>query len=217
MSKWKSAFQNLHPSGSRSEGLNRRVGRHAFNDHDITLDIQRKIEDGMYLDNDESKKFICRTKLDSIWSEVNLQTIPEFANFHESERLKAKQDFILVLSILICMGWHELQRFRPVFMRAGLDDNHLFFDDGQLRQRLGRATSTFLTFQYHFKPEIIRRRPVAFKQFVDTRVRLPFMKEPVKLGSGGYGTVSLRVIAPRCFRDEVTGTGENSEVMPIGA
>lgn len=215
MNKWKSAIQNLSLSGSRSGGPDRRSARRANDDDDIILDIQRKIEDGMYLGNDSSKKFICRTRLDSIWSEVNLQAIPGFEKYPEPERLKAKQDYVLVLSILIYMGWSDLHRFRPVFMRARLDDKHLFFDDGQLRQWLGRATNTFLTCQYHFKPAIISRKPVAFKQFIDTRDRLPFTKEPVTLGSGGYGTVSLRVIAPRCFKDEVTGIGENSEVLSL--
>ena len=185
--------------------------RQANDDHDITLDIQREIAESMYFNENGAKTFICRSRIEQIWSRHSIRDIPGFGNFTIDERNDVRSSFMLVLSIVIYMGWSELQRFRAVFMRTGLDDSGLFFTEDQLINGLGRVTRTFLATQYQFKPAIIQRKREAFKQIIESSWRLPFTQEEF-LGQGGFGSVTRRTVAPRCFSDEVTGTRENSEV-----
>ena len=153
-------------------------------------------------------KFICKDDLDQVWADRPLRTI--FPNFSQDECDSTRQSYICVLSILIYADWADLKsRFRPLFLREdGRDDTHLPFKDLDF---LGKFAPTFSSHQQAFKPVIIEERNERYIQTIPPERRLPFIGEPEPLGKGGYGSVTKRLIAPRCLWNK-RDNKENKEV-----
>ena len=116
--------------------------------------------------------------------------------------------YLRVLSILIFIAWPDLRLFRPRFMHDELDDSKLFLDDKQV-ETIGSSALIFQSQQYIFKPEMIVQRHEDIIQKVDANCRLPFTDAPEYLGHGGFGAVTKRTTAPRCFV-EISPSGEKS-------
>ena len=137
--------------------------------------------------------FICKNDLDQIWADHSLSGI--FPSFSSDERQNIRNNFIRVLSMLIHVGWTDLSRFRPLFLREpGRDDSHLPFEDLNFLGKFGPAVSFN---QHAFKPVVIEEHNERYIQGISPKLRLPFIEEPEFLGKGGYGSVTKRVIAPR--------------------
>lgn len=140
--------------------------------------------------------FICKHDLDQIWADHPLRDI--FPTFTPEERETIRKRYIRVLSILIYVGWTDLKtRFRPVFLRyVGRGDLHLPFTDLAFLRTFGQV---FSSYQYAFTPVVIEEHRKRCIQFVLPEHRLPFIEEPEYVRSGSYGSVTKRVIAPRCL------------------
>lgn len=143
---------------------------------------------------DTAHMFICKHDLDQVWADHPLPHI--FPRFTPEECESVRKDYICVLSILIYVGWTDWSRFRPLFLREGRNDAHLPFADVKF---LGTSEQVFHSHQYAFKPAIIEERDERYIQDISTKDRLPFIDEPEFMDNGGYGSVTKRVIAPRCL------------------
>lgn len=143
---------------------------------------------------DTAHMFICKHDLDQVWADHPLPHI--FPTFTPEECESVRKDYICVLSILIYVGWTDWSRFRPLFLREGRNDAHLPFADVKF---LGTSEQVFHSHQYAFKPAIIEERDERYIQDISTKDRLPFIDEPEFMDNGGYGSVTKRVIAPRCL------------------
>lgn len=152
--------------------------------------------------------FICKHDLDQVWADHPLRTI--FPSFSQDECDSTRQRYICVLSILVYAKWADLKsRFRPLFLREdGRDDTHLPFKNLDF---LGEFAPAFSSYQQAFKPAIIEERNERYIQSIPPECRLPFIGEPEPLGKGGYGSVTKRVIAPRCLWNK-RDNKENKEV-----
>ena len=170
----------------------------------LNQQIQQGIEDIMYHRHDESKKFTTRQKLEKIWSVHSIQDVPGLERLNALEAQTTRERFLVILSILIYMGWSELQRFRAVFIRTGLDDNHLLFDEQELVLGLGRAAKKFVKYQYYFKP-VILRPTLGDLEILPSAQRLPIVENlNYELPAGA--TVSKIVVAPGCVQTESSGS-----------
>lgn len=141
--------------------------------------------------------FISKQDLDQVWADHSLKDC--FPKFKPEERRLVKTDYLRVLSILIHAEWIDLRLlFRPLFLRVPEhNDKNLPFEDLSF---LGKFGSTeFSSRQHAFKPIIIQEHNKNYIQGVSPECRLPFIEEPEHMGRGGYGSVTKRVIAPRCL------------------
>ena len=171
------------------------------------LDIQNAIRRSMYLQKDMAHMFICKHDLRLLWADCPLQSI--FPSFSPGERQSIRQDYICVLSILIYIAWSDWNRFRPLFLKQpGRKDADLPFQDLDF---LGTSEQMFSSYQYAFTPVVIEEHNQKHIQEIQTEYRLPFINDPEDMRMGGYGSVTKRVIAPRCLRNK-EDTKENSEV-----
>ena len=152
--------------------------------------------------------FICKHDLDLVWADHPLCNI--FPNFNPSEWDMIRKRYIRVLSILIIIDWTDLtRRFRPVFLRDPKhDDQHLPFNDLKF---LGPSRQIFASYQHAFTPIVIEERKEKHIQDIPAECRLPFINEPEDVRLGGYGSVTKRIIAPRCLKNMKDKT-DNSEV-----
>ena len=152
--------------------------------------------------------FICKHDLDLVWADHPLCNI--FPNFDPREWETIRKRYIRVLSILILVDWTDLRsRFRPVFLRdLGHDDEHLPFTDLSF---LGTSRQVFAFYQHAFTPIVIEERKEKHIQDIPAEYRLPFINEPEDVRLGGYGSVTKRIIAPRCLKNREDNT-DNPEV-----
>lgn len=158
------------------------------------LDVQEAIQRKMHW-RKTHREFICKYDLDQIWADYSLTQI--FPNFTPQERESIRKDYMRVLSILIYIDWNGLSRFRPLFLREnGRDDAHLPFTDLAF---LAGSKDLFSFHQHAFKPVVIEEHNERHIQEISEEHRLPFTEEPELVGNGGYGSVTKRVIAPRCL------------------
>ncbi len=98
-----------------------------------------------------------------------------------------------------------MSRFRPLFLREpGRDDANLPFKDLGF---LGTSGQVFSSYQHAFKPVVIEEHNERHIQEIPTENRLPFIDEPEFMGIGGYGSITKRVIAPRCLSNK----GDNKD------
>ena len=174
---------------------------------DPLLDIQNAISRKMRRPQ-TPHAFICKHDLDQVWADYPLRNL--FPNFGPEECEAIRKSYICVLSILVYVDWTDLKsRFRPVFLReAGRDDEHLPFTDLAF---LGTSRQIFASYQHAFTPVVIQEHREKYIQDIPTEHRLPFIDEPEDVGLGGYGSVTKRIIAPRCLRNQEDNT-ENPEV-----
>ena len=175
------------------------------NDH--ILDVQTAINRRMHRQQ-TNDQFICKHDLLLIWADHPLQNI--FPNFETREYESIRDHYICVLSTLVLIDWTDISsRFRPVFLReAGRDDEHLPFTDLAF---LGASGPIFSVYQYAVKPIIIEEHSQKHIQDVRSEFRLPFINEPEDVRLGGYGSVTKRIVAPRCLRNKEDNT-DNPEV-----
>lgn len=172
-----------------------KAGKKKATDH--LLDVHQAIARRMHRQN-TAHMFISKHDLDQVWTDHPLRQI--FPFFTTEEHESVRRDYICVLSILIYVGWTDLSRFRPLFLReTGRDDSHLPFTDVTF---LGMSGQVFSSNQFAFKPVVIEERNERFIQDIPPEHRLPFLDEPKSMGNGGYGSVTKRVIAPRCLRNK---------------
>ena len=152
--------------------------------------------------------FICKDDLDLIWADHPLYNL--FPNFNLSEWKMIRKRYIRVLSTLIIIDWTDLRtRFRPVFLRdPAHDDEHLPFKDLKF---LGASGQIFADYQHAFTPIVIEERKEKHIQEIPAGYRLPFINEPEDVRLGGYGSVTKRIIAPRCLKNKEDNT-DNPEV-----
>ena len=143
--------------------------------------------------------FICKHDLDLVWSDHPLRSL--FPNYEQREWDSIRESYICVLSILILINWPDLKsNFRPTFLReAERDDEHLPFTDLAF---LGASGQVFSFFQYAFKPIIIEEHSQKYIQVIPSEYRLPFINEPEGVRLGGYGSVTKKVVAPRCLKNK---------------
>lgn len=141
--------------------------------------------------------FISKHDLDQVWADHSLKDCLPKSN--PDERRRIMRDFLRVLSILIHAEWIDLRlRFRPLFLREkGRADAHLPFEDLSFLGNFG--PTEFFSRQHAFNPVIIQEHNKKYIQGVLPECRLPFIEEPEHMGRGGYGSVTKRVIAPRCL------------------
>lgn len=178
--------------------------------------MRRKLRNMMYYDNsgqEEHLRFICPERLiNTFWNEHRIDRISAFQKYDEEVFTKIKARFMRVLSIVIFTEWNDLIRFNPVFVQEGLDDNSLFFNEHQLKEMV-TGIDNFIAQQYLFKPEIIKDTKQAHIQFILPTRRLPFIEESELLGSGAFGAVSKKIIAPHCLEsiheDNVPSSNRN--------
>ena len=171
-------------------------GKKKAND-DPLLKIQDAIRRKMHRKH-AADMFVCKDDLDLIWPDYSLHQL--FPSYKPEERETIRKDYLCVLSILIYVGWTDLTLFRPLFLREnGRDDASLPFTDIVDLAFLGTLRQVFSFHQHAFKPVVIEEHNARFIQKISTEHRLPFICEPELLGSGGYGSVTKRVIAPRCL------------------
>ena len=176
----------------------------------IVSSIQKAINSRMHRQKEPDRKFICRHDLDQVWkSSPPIEKI--FPNFDAKECESVRTEYICVLSILIYIDWSDWSLFRPNILRPGHKDLDLPFNDLNF---LGTSGQVFSDHQYSFTPVVIEKHRKAHIQFIKPEVYLPFIEEPDFLGKGGYGSVTRRVIAPRCLVDK-EGKSENSEVCAM--
>lgn len=174
---------------------------------DPLLDVYNAIKQGMHRQR-TPQVFICKHDLEQVWADHPLSQI--FPNYEPEEWGTIRRDYICVLSILVYIGWTDMSRFRPLFLReVGRDDAHLPFTKMDF---LGTSEHMFSLHQHAFKPIIIEERNERHIQNIPTERRLPFTDEPESMGSGGYGSVTKRVIASRCLKNEEDNR-DNPEVF----
>ena len=184
----------------KAEDAQENPGQQGSSGHDIELKIQAALIEAMYLKDSEPEKFICKPRLGRVWLDNPVKRIPAFQNYSDCELQTVEREFLCVLSTLIFIGW-DLLRFRPVFLRTGLDDSKLPFSMQQLEElRLQRHS--FFASQSIFIPAVIEQSDKAWKQTIDTNRRLPFTEKPESLGQGGYGEVTKRIIAAGCLEEK---------------
>ena len=188
-------------------------GRPAKSDNDPIRKIQRSLRRSMYRGESQSEMFITEAGLLQVWSEHTIGSISAFDNFDEETKNVVRLRYLRVLSILVFIAWPDLQLFRPQFMHSDLDDSKLFLDEKQV-ELMGSSAENFLDRQYIFKPEMIVQKHEDFIQKVDANCRLPFIDAPEHLGQGGFGAVTKRTIAPRCFV-EIGPSGEKSQNLEV--
>lgn len=164
---------------------------------DPLLDVYNAIERRMHRKR-TPHVFICRHDLEQVWADHPLSQI--FPTYDPEELESIRRNYICVLSTLVYIGWTDMSRFRPIFLReAGRDDAHLPFTNMEF---LRTSEHMFSLYQHAFKPTIIEEHNERYIQNIPTEYRLPFMHEPESVGNGSYGSVTKRVIAPRCLRNE---------------
>ena len=176
--------------------------------NDPLLDVQNAINRKMYHGDQTNDMFICKHDLDLVWADHPLRDI--FPNFEPKEWASIRESYICVLSTLVLIDWTDIRsRFRPVFLREhGRDDEHLPFTNLDF---LGTSGRVFSIFQHAFKPVIIEEYSYRHVQEVPSEYRLPFINEPEDVRLGGYGSVTKRIIAPRCLKNKENNQ-DNSEV-----
>ena len=165
---------------------------------DIEVSVQEALKKSMYNADDPARRFMGPQELMQFWEEFPIEKIPAFHNYSSSEIQTIEKEFLRVLSIAVFIGF-DLKRFRPVFLRGGLDDASLFYHAEQLSE-LGAAANAFVDDQYMFKPEIIEQRTFNHPQRVPSKHRLPFIEKSDLMGSGGFGHFTRRKVAPGCFQ-----------------
>ena len=165
---------------------------------DPLLDIQDAINRKMHRQH-TPHTFICKHDLIQVWADHPLREI--FPKFDSKDLESIRDSYLCILSILILIDWTELRsRFRPVFLREpGRDDEHLPFTDLAF---LGTSRQIFSDYQFAFTPVIIEEHTERFVQEIPTEYRLPFTNEPKDVRLGGYGSVTKRIIAPRCLKNK---------------
>lgn len=179
-------------------------------------EMRKSLREIMYNTSGQQQhlRFICTQRLlYEFWNKHRVEKIAAFQNYDKEVFNKIRNGFLRVLSIVIFIEWNDLFRFEPVFVKEGLDDNSLFFDEGQLED-MESGIDNFIAQQYLFKPEIIKHTQYSYIQHIDAVRRLPFIGEPELLGKGGYGCVSKKQIAPHCLEiiSEENVTNRNSDV-----
>ena len=182
--------------------------------NDPLMSIQDAILENMHRKK-TSDMFICKHDLDLVWADHPLRNI--FPNFDMREWETIRKRYIRVLSILIVIDWTDLRsRFRPVFLRdPGHDDEHLPFTDLSF---LGTSRQVFDSYQHAFTPIVIEEREEKYIQDIPAEYRLPFINEPEDVRLGGYGSVTKRIIAPRCLKnkEDITDSPEvGDRSLPI--
>lgn len=172
------------------------------------LQIQQAIKGKMHRQN-TAQMFICRDDLKQVWAPHALSHM--FPNLVSEDWNSIREEYICVLSILIYIGWTDWSRFRPLFLReSGRDDSCLPFADLAF---LETSELVFSSHQHSFTPVVIEEHNQPHIQVIKPEYRLPFMDEPESLGTGGYGSVTKRVIAPRCLWNSEDNK-DNPKVCP---
>ena len=191
------------------------VSHHNSFGNEVLIAIQNALLDAMHLKDYGSEKFICGERLKKVWRSHPVKSVPAFENYDDYELEQVEERFLRVLSILVLIGW-DLRRFRPVFLRGDdLDDCELPFTKGKLHE-LRLQEQNFLERQWMFTPAVIQNTTEASKQSIDTNRRLPFIEKPVDLGTGGFGTVTKRLIAVDCYEETTPdGISRNREVRQL--
>lgn len=182
--------------------------------------MRGKLRSMMYYDGsggEEHLRFICPQKLHIFWTEHRIENISAFQKYDKEVFSEIKDRFLRVLSIVIFTEWNDLIRFNPVFVKEGLDDDSLFFDERQL-QGMVTGIDNFTAQQYLFKPEIIKHTKQAHIQVIPPIRRLPFIEGSESLGSGAFGLVSKKRIAPHCLESisEDNVSIRNPDVSSVG-
>ena len=174
---------------------------------DHLLDVQNAIKRRMHRQQ-TNDMFICKHDLDLIWADHPLPNI--FPKFETKECESIRDRYICVLSTLVFIDWTDIKsRFRPVFLREPeRDDEHLPFTDLTF---LGASGHIFSLFQHAFKPIVIEKHNQRHIQDIRSEYRLPFINEPEDVRLGGYGSVTKRIVAPRCLKNKEDNT-DNPEV-----
>ena len=175
--------------------------------NDPLMDVQEAILGKMHRQQ-TPHMFICKPDLDSVWTDHPLRNI--FPKFDPREWDTIRKRYVRVLSILVLIDWTDLRsRFRPVFLRdPAHDDEHLPFTDLEF---LGTSRQVFASYQHAFTPTVIEERKEKHIQVIPAECRLPFVNEPEDVRLGGYGSVTKRIIAPRCLKNKEDNT-DNPEV-----
>lgn len=173
---------------------------------DPLLDVYNAIKRKMHRQR-TAHVFICKYDLEQVWADRPLSQI--FPSYKSEDWEDIRGNYICVLSILVYIGWTDMSRFRPLFLReVGRDDANLPFTDLTF---LGTSGHMFSLHQHEFKPVIIEERNERYIQNIPTEHRLPFIHDPEFMGNGSYGSVTKRVIATRCLRNEENNK-DNPEV-----
>ena len=171
---------------------------------DPLLDVHHAIVRKMHRQR-TAHVFICKYDLEQVWADRPLSQI--FPSYDSEDWEDIRENYMCVLSILVYIGWTDMSRFRPLFLREpGHDDANLPFTDLTF---LGTSGHMFSLHQHEFKPVVIEERNERYIQNIPTERRLPFIHEPKIMGNGSYGSVTKRIIATRCLRNE-----ENNKVNP---
>ena len=175
------------------------------------LNIQRAIQKSMHRQENSARMFICKHDLEQIWKgSPSIKNI--FPNFNTDECEYVIKECICILSTLVFIGWSDWSLFRPDIIRAKLKDTDLPFKDTSfLKSFLKTSEPAFSYYQHSFTPVVIEKWRETHIQPIPPELYLPFIEAPDLMGKGGYGSVTRRVIAPRCLEDK-EGKSYNSEV-----
>ena len=185
------------------------------NNMSITDSIQAAIEKNMYPSNSTTDKFICESRLrDEVWSKFPLHNIPTFEHWDPAGLEIVKDDYLVVLSILIYIGWN-VGRFRPVIYKKGINDRSLPFHEGQLYELEG-LQQRFIEVQYMFQPHPIKWYHASYVNNIGKDFCLPFTKEPELQGVGSSGEVTKRTIAAGYFL-EIRDDGEIAKNLKVSS
>ena len=164
----------------------------------VTNLIQTEIAKKMCPSNSVTKRFICESRLrEEVWHNIPLYKIPVFEHWDSAGLEIVKEDYLIVLSILIYIGW-KLDRFRPVIYKKGINDKGLPFKEGQLSE-LDGVQQPFIDVQFMFIPQYIRWYHSSYINEIGKDFCLPFTKEPEPQGAGSSGVVTKQIIAAGYF------------------
>ncbi|KAL9103251.1 MAG: hypothetical protein Q9163_001702 [Psora crenata] len=154
-------------------------------------------------DQKPDKRFICSARLESFWSKHDVRNIEAFGQYEPETIGVIKTEYLQVLAIAIFIGWGDLIRFDAVFVKEGLNDANLFFNENQLVY-MEEGKEEFHRDQFLFKPEIIKENGDSHVQVVPAKHRLPFDEKCELIGIGGFGAVTRRQIVPGCLENNVS-------------
>ncbi|MCJ1396758.1 hypothetical protein MMC18_009650 [Xylographa bjoerkii] len=165
--------------------------------------IFQQLDDSTKRRDELSKAFLCKQDVQQIWS--NIQDIrevfwPEIWAKYELEIVQLK--FIKILSVLVLISAHTcIKNFRNTFFQTiqqatSCTDDDLPLAKEDLDQILQPSLARlFLEKQYVLIPFLIEDSEEQQIHRISEAYRLPFTKEKVGIGWGGYGTVDEVEIA----------------------
>lgn len=170
----------------------------------------------------EGSKFIPLHAVEDILTEDRLHKLFEKLPWYKAERvtniaLHSKR----IIAILIRFGWEKWDEL-PQFLSpsksfepssSNFTDQQLPIREQDLREKLIGIESLklrpLLYYQYDFAPLLIRES--TYEKYA-AETRLPYVREPVAVGDGAFGSVYKVTIAKGCLRKGQNHEDSNHQV-----